>query len=59
MSKDKSFLTSSEKRALKEQKKKKGVAILVLLLILSLALNVYLLLQNTTSLIQSLKGDVE
>ncbi len=48
MSKDKSFLTSSEKRALKEQKKKKGVAILVLLLILSLALNFYLLLQNTT-----------
>lgn len=37
MSKDKSFLTSSEKRAL----------------------NVYLLLQNTTSLIQSLKGDAE
>ncbi|MCR4753947.1 MAG: hypothetical protein K5868_00310 [Lachnospiraceae bacterium] len=48
MGKDKSFLTSSEKRALKEQKKRKGVAILVLLLILSLALNVFLLLQNTT-----------
>lgn len=48
MGKDKTFLTSSEKRALKEQKKRRGVAILVLLLILSIALNVALLLQNST-----------
>ncbi len=49
MSKDKTFLTSTEKRALKEQKKNKGVAILVLLLILSLALNVFLLMQGNIS----------
>ncbi len=47
MSKDKTFLTSTEKRAIKEQKKRKGIATLVLLFILSLALNVFLLLQGT------------
>ncbi len=46
MKKDKTYMTSTERKALKDQKKRRGVATLVILLILSITLNVFLIIQN-------------